>query len=75
MPMVIAATVMVIKSSGISSQPIRPSTTNAANTLGTIAIPANCALRNRTANMSRMAMNTTPIVSIWERNRLCSMLL
>ncbi len=75
MPITIAAMVMVMMSSEIPSQPISPSTCTAATMLGIIAIAAIFRLWNDTMNISMMARNTTPRVSIWERNRLCSMLL
>ena len=74
-PTVMAATVIVIISSGMPSQPIRPSTEPAAIRFGAMPISASFIDRNRIRNITMMARNTMPMVLIWESNRLCSMLL
>ena len=73
--MQIAAMVMVITSSGMPSQPIRPRTEPEANILGMMATKAILRERNKNKNMTIIAKNTTPIVRIWERNRLSRTLL
>ena len=66
---------MVIMSRGISSKPISPRMMPAARTLGRMPMTARETDRNSTSSIRAMPSMTTPRVSIWEVNRLCSMLL
>ena len=73
--MQIAAMVMVIISSGMLNHPIRPKTDPEASMLGKMATKAILSDRNKTKNIAIIAKKTTPMVRIWERNRLSKTLL
>ena len=75
MPMVTAATVMVMKSSGIETSPIAPSTAPAASRFGTMPSTARVGERKSSSSMIATPASTAPRVEIWDVNRLCSMLL
>ena len=74
-PIVIAAIVMVIISSGIPSKPIIPRIKKAAIKFGTTPIEARTIFRNKTKNIKKIPSMTIPKVSIWDLNRLCNKLL
>ena len=63
-PILIAAIVIVIKSSGIPANPIIPSTATAEITLGIIAIRAIFIERNNKVNITTNASTTNPMVNI-----------
>ena len=63
-PTLIAAIVIVIKSSGIDLMPIKPRTKAAGRIFGIIAIIAKNNERNNIMNIKIIEINTKPIVCI-----------
>ena len=75
MPTLMAAIVMVIKSSGIEKSPITPNTTPAEKMFGMMVMSANLKLANNTTNMMSITKKTVPSVMICELNNEFNMLL
>ena len=73
--MVIAAMVIVIMSSGISSNPIIPKIKNAAIKFGTTPMSDKVKFLNNIKNIINIPAITNPRVKIWDLNKLCSKLL
>ncbi len=73
--MLIAAMVIVMISRGMEAHPITPSTAPDAKRFGNNAIRDTFHERNKIKNMQNKAATTIPSVMIWERNKLCSILL
>ena len=74
-PIVIAAIVIVIISSGIPSKPIIPKIKKAAIKFGTTPIRDSLKFLNKIINMAKIPTITKPNVSICDLKRLCSKLL
>ena len=74
-PIVIAAIVIVIISSGIPSKPIMPRIKKAAIKFGATPIKESTIFLNKMKNIKKIPIITIPRVSIWDLNKLCNKLL
>jgi hypothetical protein len=75
MPTLMAAMVMVIMSSGMSSQPRTLMTHGGRQKIGEERDQSQAQGSEQHQNIRNSARATTPMVLIWESKRLCSILL